>query len=552
MLTVLYALSSWQRRLGCGLLAATLLASAIQAAEKPASLVDVAIERGEYARAASIQWEQARTSADPREREAAARLAYDWSQYAVLSSICEDWLKREPKNETAHRFLAVAALELDHRALAERELEWLLVTAYPTPNEGFESLGRSLSELRNRAGVAFVMRKLAARHPDSGEAQLQTASLLLAAGDAGHAQAAAQRARELGRRRQGRALEARARVLAGDCEQGLALAAPLGTDIRDLDRLTEAWLMMLCERGAEAESILRDLAQRSDQRAAALEGLASHELETHRNESAGRHYTELGKAGESAAAQFGLAALAERMGDSARAAAMYASITSGRHAVEAQVRAYRLHVASDGADLADRVFDEFVYSNADLRRDLTVGRMLAMADNGRGEEAISLAARVEKAYPDAEEITRAKAEVMVRMGRIAEATVALEGLLSRRPDDPAAQNALGYTLADASRDLRRADRLLQAACAQAPDNAAYLDSLGWLRFRQHDVVAAREKLTRAYHLQPDAEIAGHLAEVLIAAADSVEADRFIATALDRFPTSERLLRLQEMRSRAAP
>jgi tetratricopeptide (TPR) repeat protein len=552
MLTVLYARSSWRRRFGCGLMAAVLFTVSIYAAEKPASPVDVAIERGEYARAAALQWALVRDSADPRERETAARLAYDWSQYAVLTSICEDWLKREPKTETAHRFLAVAALELDHRSVAARELEWLLVTAYPTPNEGFESLGRSLAELRNRAGVAFVMRKLAAQHPESGEAQLQAASLLLAAGDAADAQAAAQRARELGRRRQGRAFEARAHVLAGDCEQGLALAAPLGTDIRDLDRLTEAWLMMLCERGAEAESILRDLAQRPDQRAAALEALASHELETHRNESAGRHYAELGKAGESAAAQFGLAALAERMGDSGRAAAMYSAITSGRHAVEAQLRAYRLHVASDGADLADRVFDEFVYANPDLRRDLTVGRMLAMAENGRGEEAIALAARVEKAYPDAEEITRAKAEVMVRLGRIVDATAALEGLLSRRPDDPAAQNALGYTLADAGRDLRRADRLLQAACAQAPDNAAYLDSLGWLRFRQHNVLAAREKLTRAYRLQPDAEIAGHLAEVLIASADASEAERFIAVALDRFPSNPRLLRLQQAYSKGAP
>jgi hypothetical protein len=38
-----------------------------------------------------------------------------------LSSICEDWLKREPNDGAS--FFGVAALELDHRALAERELE---------------------------------------------------------------------------------------------------------------------------------------------------------------------------------------------------------------------------------------------------------------------------------------------------------------------------------------------------------------------------------------------------------------------------------------------
>jgi predicted Zn-dependent protease len=552
MLTVLYSHLSWRRSLRLVVVVAGLLTAPAQGAEKPISLVDIAIERGEYARAAALRWEQVRASNDPLEREAAAHLAYDWSQYAVLSAICEDWLKREPKNEAAHRFLAVAALELDRRAVAERELEWLLNSAYSTPNEGFESLGRSLSELRNRASVAAVMRQLAARYPQSGEGQLQAASALLAAGNAAEAQAAAQRARDLGRRKQGRSLEARARVLAGDCEQGLALAAPLGTDVRDLDRLTEAWLMMLCERGAEAESILRDLTQRPEQRAAALESLASHELETHRNDAAGRHYTELSKTSETTAAQFGLAALAERMGDLARAAAMYASITSGRQAVEAQVRAYRLHVASDGADLADRVFDEFVNANPPLRRDLTVGRMLAMADAGRGDAAIALAVRSERAYPDAEEITRAKAEVMVRVGRMPDAIATLDGLLSRRPDDPSAQNALGYTLADAGRDLRRAERLLRAACAQAPDNAAYLDSLGWLRFRQRDLASARDTLRRAYRLQPDAEIASHWAEVLYASEDSAEAERVIAAALERFPDEERLLRLLRSHSKALP
>ena len=64
-------------------MAAVLFTVSISAAERPASPADVAIERGEYARAAALQWERVRDSADPHELESAARLAYDWSQYAV-------------------------------------------------------------------------------------------------------------------------------------------------------------------------------------------------------------------------------------------------------------------------------------------------------------------------------------------------------------------------------------------------------------------------------------------------------------------------------------
>jgi predicted Zn-dependent protease len=332
----------------------------------------------------------------------------------------------------------------------------------------------------------------------------------------------------------------------------LALATPLGTEVRDLDRLAEAWLMVICGRDAEAESVLQELTQRPEQRAAALEALAGRELETRRNDAAGRHYTELGKAGDRAGAQFGLAIIAERSGDNERAASLYSAITTGRHAVEAQMRAYRLHVSTDGADIADRVLDEFVYANPDLRRDLSSMRMLTLAELNQTDSALALGARVMRAFPDAEELVRAQSEVLARAGRPREAVALLEALLKRRPDDPAAQNALGYTLADARLDLPRAQKLLQAACAQAPDNPAYLDSLGWLRYRQGQFAPARELLDRAYRLQPDAEIAVHLAQAVAATGLSEEAQRVIDSALIRYPQDAGLLRWANEHQRGKP
>jgi Flp pilus assembly protein TadD len=90
----------------------------------------------------------------------------------------------------------------------------------------------------------------------------------------------------------------------------------------------------------------------------------------------------------------------------------------------------------------------------------------------------------------------------------------LTDLANARPDDPAALNALGYTLADHSRNLGRARELIERAYAAAPKNAAILDSLGWVLFRQGHSAEAETYLRAAYADDRGGDIAAHLGEVL--------------------------------------
>jgi uncharacterized protein HemY len=75
-------------------------------------------------------------------------------------------------------------------------------------------------------------------------------------------------------------------------------------------------------------------------------------------------------------------------------------------------------------------------------------------------------------------------------------------------------NALGYTLADHSRQLKRARKLIESAHAAAPAHAAILDSLGWVLFRQGQSAQAEPYLRTAYADDRGGEIAAHLGEVL--------------------------------------
>jgi len=89
-----------------------------------------------------------------------------------------------------------------------------------------------------------------------------------------------------------------------------------------------------------------------------------------------------------------------------------------------------------------------------------------------------------------------------------------EQLLKIKPDDIDASNALGYTLADAGRDLPRAEKLLRAARTAKPDDPAIADSWGWLQYRLGHLDQAAQVLRDAWRSRKDADVGVHLGEVL--------------------------------------
>ena len=102
------------------------------------------------------------------------------------------------------------------------------------------------------------------------------------------------------------------------------------------------------------------------------------------------------------------------------------------------------------------------------------------------------------------------------------------------------QNALGYTLADNGRNLPEARDLLTAALAQSPDNAATLDSMGWLLYKEGNYPAALDHLQRASKSGADPEIDLHIGEVQWAMGDQAAARKTWAAALEEAPENDKL------------
>ncbi|MEO8461072.1 MAG: tetratricopeptide repeat protein, partial [Dokdonella sp.] len=99
----------------------------------------------------------------------------------------------------------------------------------------------------------------------------------------------------------------------------------------------------------------------------------------------------------------------------------------------------------------------------------------------------------------------------------------LRRVIALQPNDAAALNALGYTLADRTDRHDEALDLINKAYKLKPDDASIVDSLGWVQYRRGKVDAAIKLLREAWQKQPDPEIAAHFGEVLWVGGDHVQA-----------------------------
>ncbi len=125
----------------------------------------------------------------------------------------------------------------------------------------------------------------------------------------------------------------------------------------------------------------------------------------------------------------------------------------------------------------------------------------------------------------------------VDLGDVKAASADLKALLEKDPDNPGYNNDLGYIWADHDMNLPESEKLIRKALdedrkqrlkekpdakpEELKDNPSYLDSLGWVLYKEKKYQEARKPLEEAVKDADgqSVEIYDHLAEVLLAAGD---------------------------------
>ncbi len=105
------------------------------------------------------------------------------------------------------------------------------------------------------------------------------------------------------------------------------------------------------------------------------------------------------------------------------------------------------------------------------------------------------------------------------------------------PENANAWNSLGYSLLTETDRTEEAMALIERAYQLDPKSGAIADSFGWGFFKMGQVDQAIYYLREAYKLEPEAEIAAHLAEALHTLGADPEAIQVLSEAKAKYPES---------------
>lgn len=161
-----------------------------------------------------------------------------------------------------------------------------------------------------------------------------------------------------------------------------------------------------------------------------------------------------------------------------------------------------------------------------------------LMDEGQMDEAGRVLNNAVGAFPNNIQLLFLRSVYSQEINDLALMEEDLRRIIQLNPNNPVAYNSLGYTLADRTDRFNEAYELIKRAFELAPNDAAIIDSLGWVQYRLGMYEEAIENLDRAYELFPDHEVAAHLGEVLWVTGERTQARSIWRKALESQPNSE--------------
>lgn len=502
-------------------------------------LAEIAAQRGQFGLSASAYLDLAISTRDPRIVRRAAEMAFHARQYDAALEAVRLWLSLEPESQPARQMQATLLLTTGRIEELAAGLARDLATAAPNVGDALMRLAQVFSSYPNKQAIHHLFDRLTQPYLDLAEARFVRAQTELGRGDARRARSEIDQALVLRPGWDAAALLKAELLPAGPARRDFLKtwldANPEAQEVR----LAYARVLVSEKRYAEARMEFGRLLAANPNSADMLYAVGILSLQvndTAEAEQQLRRFVELGR-GDVNPARFYLGQITEQAGRLDEALVWYDQVAAGEHAMPAKLRAAQILVRQNKLDEArGRIATARAGAPDDMR--LVVAEAQLLRNAGRHADAYAFLSRMLELHPDDPDLIYETALAAEKLGYLDVMERHLQHLIALKPDSAQGYNALGYSFADRNMRLDEAATLIDKAVTLAPDDAAILDSKGWLLFRQGKLTEALDTLQRAFAMLPDGEIAAHLGEVLWALGQRDEALAIWREAAKAHPTTE--------------
>jgi tetratricopeptide (TPR) repeat protein len=500
---------------------------------------ELAGQRNRYDLALDGYMAQAKSTQDAGVAERAFRIA----EYLGAEQAAQDsaliWAKNAPDNLDAQR---AAAIQLAHAGRYEQSMQYMekVLQAQGDTNFDFLALSAAETDPQTRTGLLKSFDRLLLKHPENSQLLFGKALLLQQDGKTEEALALLEEHPTSSEDVPPLLLRVRFLQVLQRSDEALPLLED-GIELHPDDkrlRLTYARLLVEQERLDDARVEFASLVQQFPDDDDLRLSLALVCLEAQDWQEASIYLEELVARGSHVdAAHFNLGRIYEERNDPESALIEYDLVGPGNDYLGAQLRQTEILLNGKRIEEASNRLDKARDRQPDYAIQLYLIETEALTNHGQNARAWQTIQKALQLFPDDLNLLYTRAMLAEKRNDLQQLETDLRFILQREPNNAMALNALGYTLADRTTRFTEARELIEQAHQINPEDAAVLDSLGWVNYRQGQLDAAETLLRQALERFPDAEVAAHLGEVLWVNGKQREARKVWAQALENTPNS---------------
>ena len=508
-------------------------------------VAEVAGYRGEYSTALEKYVDMALKTRDAGVAQRAAMLAVYLKRYEEALTTSKIWVEQEPNSIEARRYLSEQLLRIG-------DMEQAIVHMEAIKNLGglanFESFAYSAANMddKGREVLLEAMSRMLAEYP--GDAQLMFSKAVLLE-QSGQLEEALQLANQLlVSKKDINVIVLKVNALKDllRTDEALVFLESTLEELADKRRLRLIYARMLfeAERLVDAEKQYELVHQQAPNDSDILFALALISMEQGKDESAKGYLNQMIRFNRRAnEAHYYLGSIADKNDKIPQAISEYKMVGPGREFLAAQVRIAALLADQDRLDDARAHLENQRANNPDRYNRLVMIEGQLLSERGHEAEFFELLEMVIQKQPENVELLYFRAMTGQSLGRLDVLEQDLLRVIEIDPGNADAMNALGYTLADQTDRHDEALVLIERALEIKPNEAAFIDSLGWVQYRLENYKDAVTNLRKALSLFDNDEVAAHLGEVLWVSGEQQEARNVWQKALDARPDSDILKRV---------